>query len=500
MNFKKNIFVFIGIAAFMLVAIWGGITLTKNLGKSDKVITTENANEELEGFYKKITVHNVTPRKESVTLTDNSIDKTLPDISKYQPSVNNNTDTFIEIFSSTEKTGEKKDGWLNEVAKDFNNSNIQVNGKTVSVRIRGLASGTGMDYITSGKYVPDAYTPSNELWGEIAKSKGVNIKLADKRLLGNVSGILLSKSKNNELMQKYGSINLKTIVDSTINNEIQMGYTNPLSSATGLNFLVSTLNTFDSSNPLSETAVSNFEKFQGNIPLVAYTTLQMRDSAQAGTLDGMVMEYQTYINSPDLKSDYIFTPFGYRHDSPLYKVGDLSAEKEEILSKFIDFCKKDKYQNLANEDGFNQHNDYKAEMTEMNGDTILQALKVWKEKKNSNKNISAVFVADISGSMEGQPLNRLKESLLNSSQFISKDTSIGLVSYSDDVNINLPIGKFDLNQRSLFTGAVKDLKANGGTATLDAVLVATKMLMEEKEKDPDSKLMLFVLSDGNANR
>ena len=97
-------------------------------------------------------------------------------------------------------------------------------------------------------------------------------------------------------------------------------------------------------------------------------------------------------------------------------------------------------------------------------------------------------------------MNRLKESLLNSSQFISKDTSIGLVSYSDDVNINLPIGKFDLNQRSLFTGAVKDLKANGGTATLDAVLVATKMLMEEKEKDPDSKLMLFVLSDGNANR
>jgi len=97
-------------------------------------------------------------------------------------------------------------------------------------------------------------------------------------------------------------------------------------------------------------------------------------------------------------------------------------------------------------------------------------------------------------------LNRLKESLLNSSQFISKDTSIGLVSYSDDVNINLPIGKFYLNQRSLFTVAVKDLKANGGTATLDAVLVATKMLMEEKEKDPDSKLMLFVLSDGNANR
>jgi len=211
------------------------------------------------------------------------------------------------------------------------------------------------------------------------------------------------------------------------------------------------------------------------------------------------MEYQTYINSPELKTDYIFTPFGYRHDSPLYSVGNLSNEKKEILNKFIEFYKQDKYQELAVKDGFNALEDYKCEIENLDGNTILQAQKLWKENKNGDKPIVAVFVADVSGSMEGEPLNELKKSLLNGSRYIGEENSIGLVTYSNDVNINLPIEKFDLNQRSLFTGAVQDMDASGGTATFDAIAVAVQMLLDEKEKNPDAKLMLFVLSDGETN-
>jgi Ca-activated chloride channel homolog len=245
--------------------------------------------------------------------------------------------------------------------------------------------------------------------------------------------------------------------------------------------------------------VSGFEKFQTNIPFVSYTTLQMRESAQSGVLDGFIMEYQTYANSPDLKSDYIFSPFGVRHDSPMYVIGDLSKEKTEILNKFIEFCKSDKSQKLASDYGFNNLNEYKSEMGDINGDIVSQAQKLWKEKKNANKEIAAVFVADVSGSMEGEPMNKLKKSLLNGSQYIGKDNSVGLVSFSNDVNINLPIGKFDINQRSLFAGAVNDLQASGKTAMFDGVTVALKMLLDEKAKNPNAKLMLFVLSDGETN-
>ena len=497
---KGNIIeILIVMAIIIFGVIYGGITLTKNWGKSKETISKENATGKLKKICKDININEVEPRKAPIDLGIKDVKDTIPNIDKYPAKVENTTDSYIEIFSTGEKAGNGKDGWLIDVANNFNESKFEINGKIISVKVREIASGLGMDYIISEKYLPDAYSPSNELWGEMIKANGKTIELCDDRMVGNVAGILISKEKYDELIKKYGAINLKNITQAVANGEINMGYTNPFASATGLKFLVSTLATFDSSNPLSEKAIDGFNEFQNNIPLIAYTTLQLRNSAESGILDGFIMEYQTYINSPELKTDYIFTPFGYRHDSPLYSVGNLSNEKKEILNKFIEFYKQDKYQELAVKDGFNALEDYKCEIENLDGNTILQAQKLWKENKNGDKPIVAVFVADVSGSMEGEPLNELKKSLLNGSRYIGEENSIGLVTYSNDVNINLPIEKFDLNQRSLFTGAVQDMDASGGTATFDAIAVAVQMLLDEKEKNPDAKLMLFVLSDGETN-
>jgi Ca-activated chloride channel family protein len=495
----KVILILTIIAVVVFAVVYFGITATKNLGKSNNVITTENATSTLDKLYSEINVNTIAPRKEQITLGSADIKESLPDISKFPPTVENTTDSFVEIFSSTEKTGSDKDGWLNDIANEFNNSNFKVNGKSISVKVRGIASGMATDYIISGKYIPDAFTPSNELWGGMIKANNTKISLIEKKLAGNVAGILLSKEKNDEILKKYGSISIKSITTAVVNNELAMGYTNPFASSTGLNFLISALYTFDNNDLLGEKAVKSFEDFQTNIPFVAYTTLQMRESAKSGVLDGFIMEYQTYANSPDLKSQYIFNPFGVRHDSPLYQLGDLSSEKKEILSKFVDFCKTSKSQVLASSYGFNSLNNYKPEMSDIKDDVIAQAQKLWKEKKDVNKDITAVFVADTSGSMEGTSLTNLKQSLLNGSQYINKNNSIGLVSFSDDVNIILPIGKFDINQRSYFAGAVTDLQANGSTAMFDGVIVAAKMLLEQKIKNPNSTLMLFVLTDGNTN-
>jgi len=43
---------------------------------------------------------------------------------------------------------------------------------------------------------------------------------------------------------------------------------------------ISTLQTFDSSNLLSDNAAEGFESFQDNIPVVAYTTSANEDAAQ----------------------------------------------------------------------------------------------------------------------------------------------------------------------------------------------------------------------------
>jgi Ca-activated chloride channel family protein len=451
----------------------------------------------LDGIVKEIDVTEMPPTKGLVDISGIDIAATLPDISKYPPQVNSSTSSYIEIFSSTEKAGGGTDGWLTEVARDFNNAKIMIDGKQTSVRLRGIASGQGADYITSGKYLPDAYTPSNELWGEMLISRGVDARLVQKRLAGNAAGILITKSKKAELEAKYGAVNVTTVIDSVANNELQMGYTNPFASSTGLNFLISTLQAIDASNPLSNKAIAGFDRFQENIPVVAYTTLQMREAAKSGVLDAFVLEYQTYVNTPDIRS-YEFIPFGVRHDSPIYAIGKLSPEKTKILDEFIKFSQQENYQNLATKYGFNGLDEYRSEFVPASGDVLIQAQKLWKEKKNAN--ICAVFVADVSGSMDGEPLNNLKKSLLEGQKYIGKDNLIGLVSYSDDVYINLPISRFDLNNRSYFVGAVGGLQAGGATATFDGIAVAMKMLEEQLALDPKLKPKIFVLSDGETNR
>ncbi|MDF0593547.1 VWA domain-containing protein [Methanotrichaceae archaeon M04Ac] len=427
----------------------------------------------------------------------------MPDISKYPLRVEKTTSSYIEIFSSPEKAGTGTDGWLTEVAKDFNNARIRIDGREVSVSLREIPSGLGADYIISGKYRPDAYTPSNELWGEMIVSRGVEAELLEERLAGNVAGILLTRSKKDELVNKYGVVNTRTIVDAVSKRELAMGYTNPFASSTGLNFLISALYAFDSSNLLSDEAAAGFESFQANIPLVAYTTLQMRNSAKSGLLDGFVLEYQTYVNTPDIRH-YDFTPFGVRHDNPIYAIGDLSPEKRKILNVFIEFAQQDKYQALATRYGFNGFDEYRSEAWPVRGDLIVSAQRLYKDRKNAGRPICAVFVADVSGSMMGAPLYNLKRSLREGQYFIGNDNMIGLVSYSNDVTIDLPIAKFDLDQRRFFVGAVDGLQAGGSTATFDAIAVAMQMLIDQKAAGPDKnsnlRPIIFVLSDGETNR
>jgi len=502
MKNKTGIIAFIGVAAAILVLVLGGLYLTQNIGKSSDVISQEAADTKLEKLIKKINPTTVAARKESVELvSDSSKVDELPDIdSSYPLTVEGNGELNIEIFSSPEKAGDGTDSWLNEVAEKFNNEGYELDGKQVSVSIRNISSGTMIEYISAGKYIPEVISPSNTFWGEMLAAEGVDVELVTDRLAGNVAGILLSESKYDELMDKYGSINMKAITQATVAGEIIMGYTNPLASSSGLNFLMNTLYTYDTSNPLSDTAIEGFNSFQNNVPFVAFTTMQMREAAESGSLDGFLLEYQSYQNDKDIQRDYIFTPFGIRHDEPVYAVGTLNSEKTELLSQFVAYCLNNENQTLATDYGFNGLDDYVSETPEFDGDTLIKAQKLWKENKDGDTPIVAVFVTDISGSMAGEPLNALKQSLINGMQYINEDnTYIGLVSYNNNVYINLPIGQFNLNQQAYFKGAVTDLEAANGTATFDGIAVGINMLLEAMEEHPDAKPMLFVLSDGDSN-
>lgn len=499
---KENKGKILGTMCFMAVlvagVVGGGMVLTKNIGKSEREISREEAMEDLPKLLKKINVTTVEPRKAQVQIGGTSLIDELPDISKYPLSVTGDGDIDIEIFSSTEKSSKGTDGWLNEVAENFNDEDFEIDGYDISVSVRPVASGLSVDYIISGKYVPQVFTPSNELWGKMIEAEGADIQLVDKSIVSNTAGILVDKETYSVIEKKYGSVSINSVVQATVDGTIAMGYTNPYASSTGLNFLVSALNCFDSSDMLSTKAVESFVDFQANVPFVAYTTLQMREAAESGALDAFIMENQTLYNDPSLKN-YKFIPFGVEHNNPVYSLGNLTADEQEVLDMFIEYCKNSESQKLADKYGFNQIKDYKSDIPEIEGTSLISAQKLWKEEKDAGKPVVAVFVADTSGSMDGEPIAQLKRSLINASQYIGEDNSIGLVTYNNDVQINLPIAKFDINHRAYFTGAVEDMSPFGSTATFDGVAVAADMLIKAKEDNPDAKIMMFVLSDGVTN-
>ncbi len=515
MNEKKMIKL-VGVTVFVIIAFMVILTFAVTLGKKGRDdesdvsdsnygnvgnMTKEEAEAALCDMAEKVAPSNAELVKASVDLSQSNLANELPAIDTYPCSVTGNADVVAEIFATSEKSGTGKDGWMNDMAETFNAAKLTTSdGKTMAVTIRPMASGLGSDYIVSGVYKPEAYAPSNELFGSITLASGGKISLVTDYTVKNVAGILISSDISNTIKSKYDAVNMETIIKATEDNVIAMGYTNPLSSATGLNFLVSTLYINDNKDILSAAAAQGFKDFQLNVPYVAYTTLQMRESAKSGALNGMVMEYQTYINDSELKDNYEFIPFGVPHNNPLYSVDGISSDKLEVLQAFADYCHTDEAVKLAKEDGFNLL-DYEADidLSAFTNKDILEAQSLWKENKDLGKQIIAVFVADVSGSMDGEPINQLRESLVNGASYIGDNVQIGLVSYSDDVTINLPIGKFDLNQRAYFQGAVESLYANGGTASYDAVTVAAKMLIEAKKENPDAKVMLFLLSDGHAN-
>ena len=93
----------------------------------------------------------------------------------------------------------------------------------------------------------------------------------------------------------------------------------------------------------------------------------------------------------------------------------------------------------------------------------------------------------------------LKDSLTNSMKYINSTNYVGVVSYATDVNVDLPIGLFDINQQAYFQGAVSGLSANGGTATYSALAQAISMLNDFMATNSDVQPMIFLLSDGQQN-
>jgi len=434
--------------------------------------------------------------------TGADLSATLPDIEEFPLKVEapSGAGEVVEIWSSTEKSGDDTDGWMTEVVTAFNSAGITLaDGTPVGVDLRRVASGTGYQYIARGQELPQAFTPSNQLWVEMAGEFQTMTEVRP-RLVDNVAGIVMKNETADELRASYGDLSAENLVDAVIAGDLVMGYTDPFASSTGLNFLLTVLDSIaggDEAQLTSPDVASVFEQFQRQVPFVALTTLQMRDSVEndTGTLDTFVMEWQTYTNTDSLQSGFEFIPFGARHDNPLYAVGDLSADQSEALELFAQFAEAPEYQELAVEFGFDPAA-YTPTVEVPAGTTLIDVQNVWKDKKDGGRPVATVFVVDVSGSMEGTRIQAVRNAMSSAREFIKPATSVGVVEFNDTAMKRLDIAEFDLNQQGRYAAIAEDLSPGGGTAMFDGIVLGLKMLEDQRAANPDLKTLLVVLTDG----
>jgi Ca-activated chloride channel homolog len=444
---------------------------------------------------------NPVTRAATVEFNDVELSDTLPPITEFPIVVEaSGGGVSVEIFTSTEKSGSGTDGWMVEVAEEFNRSGAVLNdGRSAQVEIRKIPSGTAYEFIAAGRDLPDAISPSNQLWIEMAATHQTMTEVSSS-LVNNVAGIVMKSATADELRAAYGTLDAAALIEAVIAGDVVMGYTDPFASSTGLNFLLTVLDEFaegDESRLVADDVASVFEQFQQRVPFVALTTIQMRESVEreSGTLDAFVMEWQTYTQTESLRSGFEFIPFGVRHDNPLYAVGTPSPDKLDVLQQFADFARGARGQDLAREYGFDPP-EYTSEVAVPSGATLIRAQRLWKEKKEGGRPVAAVFVTDVSGSMIGTRIQSVQRALLSAREFIKPDASVGMVEFNDQVSLRLPIKPFDLNQQARFVAAIEDMEAAGGTAMYDGVLLGLSMLLEQRAVDPETRLLLIVLTDG----
>ena len=490
---------FVALLALCAVTLTACTTTNVRLDKAStvKALPREDAIVEMDTLLQNVNVSTVKSPKLDIYMDEEADAIALADIDTFDITVKGSGAIDIEIATVSEFTGSAPDDWLNIVAKDFNKEKFEVNGKTASVTLRSMSAGEVVTYVSAGAYKPNVYIPSNDAWGKMLEASGVGITRLTYRIAGNTAGILMSKKAYESFHEKYKDDTVSNVLKAATVGDIMFAYTNPYTSSTGFNILTAMLKDFDNSDPLSAKASAALLEYQKTAPPVAYTTSVLRNQARKGIIDTMVMEEQAYTNTPELK-DYKFLPFGIRHDHPVYTFGWNSEEENEVAKMFVDFCLNEKNQKLATEKGFNKNDSYKSQDSGLTDTGYLTAQSLWKQNKKSGKPIVAMFICDVSGSMAGEPLASLQSSLVAATPYISSEHYVGLMSYSEDVTINLPIEQFDSKQKAYFAGEVKDLIANGGTGTYDAVLSAVDMLNKKMEEIPDATPLIFVLTDGEA--
>lgn len=406
----------------------------------------------------------------------------LPNLSEYPFVVEGETPSFIRVYSTRPE--------VIQAAKDFNAAKEMIDGEQVSVAVRAIPPVIARNFVLAERQMPDVLVSTDEIGGCIIQDRAaVPIKMIADTTIRNVSGVVV--------LSKTGIESFSDLVRALQDKQLTIGYVDPLQDSNGLNFILAALSEFDNTQPLGETATEGLKKLQGSITLIANDYARLKKSFLQTLLGGYVLDYEMFLATPEYNTEnslYTFIPFGVAQKHPMYTIGELNPIKEQTAQRFAEYCKRAGEASALDATIANYHTDIAVTPT-VAGDLS----RIYRSVKGGTSSVATVMLVDTSGSQEGEP-NRMVKTAMRGiflPNVVNPKNAMGLVLFNNRSRIAVPLGGFNGEQQSYLSNAITvEMNASGGTAMYDGIAVAMQMLLDYQALNPDTKLVIYVLTDG----
>jgi len=468
---------------------------------------------------------NITVSSKVISDTD-AYNAVIPPLQDYVPDpetyplygaepTNDSGTVYVEVYSSAEKANAARDDerWLVDVAEQFNKKQERLpSGELIQVGVRNIPSGLGAQILAAGKGQPAGYTPAHALWPELLKADGLQVETISPALVSS-HAMFAVRPEIYQQLEKGGEVTFDRLMDAILAGEIKVGYSNPYIASSALNFLYTSLwrsaGHDRDGKPLTLAEIASpevgsvFNAFQKQVVLTTPTYLDLKQIwlRDKTAFDVIVMAHQSYaglVRQPGF-DEFAYVPFGIAETSPLVSFDWTTPTEKSALERFSAFATSAPMQALAVKQGYEQ-TEYlqKGDFPPIpSGDVLKAAQSFWKQRKDGGRTVYMELVVDTSGSMEDDNrLPALKEALRLASSQINPGNHVGLVTFSDQPTHQMYLAPYnELEQKRLFT-AIDQLRADGGTALYDGLVVGLAELMSAKKNDPDGEFYLLLLTDG----
>lgn len=452
----------------------------------------------------------------------------------------------VEILVSS-SDGKKE--WIEDVAKSFQDSKAEVGGKPIRVKLLHMKSGESMQKILDGKEKPTIWSPAGQAWIDLinqtwkARTGKSFVENAKPTV---VSGLVVAMWEPMaralgwpdkpigwaEIFQVASDPKGWASYGHPEWGAFRFGHGHPDFSTSAMLSVVSAiyaaagknagLTAEDLKNPKVIEKVGALERSivhygESSSWLTEKLCTKGPQYLSAVTLyeSNVVKANDKYKDKMPFKLVAVYPKegtFWENHPSGVVQADWVTDEQRQAGEKFIAYMTAKEQQAKAPKTGYRptdtsvalgapidaEHGANPAQsatnsLEYVNDSLFRRANELWHDVK---KHSTVYLVIDVSGSMNGEPMNAAKKGAAQFIREMQKDDEIAVIAFSDQPRLLKPVAKVRDSGEAM-ASTVEGLFADGGTALYDAAIMALDQIEKNKQSNKDNRLYgVVVLSDG----